>query len=472
MSSIDHGGGSLVMLGSLRVHLHMATLLFPLALPFVSAWASEGPAFDTFRWNEDYRYLSDKPQQSAYERLKYRPFEIAGQQADISLGGSARSRVNVYNNDRFGLQGGRDGAQWLQRFYGHADIHVGGGFRAFVELSADYADASGDLAPGPFDKDKAALGQAFIDWQVGGSRWRLGRQEMGLGSARLMGTRDAANVRRSYDGLQWDNQYDGIDWRVFYLQVVDVEEEAFDNTSDRDDAIWGLNSTWPAGKGKADVYYLGLKRQDAVYVQGVDDETRHSVGTRLFGSHLDWDWNVEALYQFGDLGDADIYAWTVASIVGHRFSSARWQPRLALSINVASGDSDPADGRLQTFNPLFPNLAYFEEAAIYAPQNFYNVEPEISWAVTPNLNIALDWNFFWRLEEGDAVYVRGLNPLPGTADVEGHFVAHTPSISIDYQWNRHLSVDVSYSHFFARQVIDRAGGDDVDFFKFQIEWKL
>jgi hypothetical protein len=165
-------------------------LLSPLVLPVSLARASEEPAFETFRWNEDYRYLNEKTRRSAYESLKYRPIEIAGQQGNLSLGGSVRSRVNVYNNDRFGLQGAQDGAQWLQRFYGHADIHIGDGFRAFVELSADYADASGDLAPGPFDKDKVALGQAFVDWQVDASRWRLGRQEMVLGSARLMGTRD------------------------------------------------------------------------------------------------------------------------------------------------------------------------------------------------------------------------------------------------------------------------------------------
>lgn len=436
------------------------------------ARAAENFAFETFRWNEDYRYLSEEPGRSAYEDLKYRPFEIAGEPGFASFGGSLRSRVNVFDDDRFGLQGGRDGALWLQRFYGHAAIDFDSGFRAFVELSADYADAHGELAPGPFDKDKAALGQAFFDWRVGGAQWRLGRQEAGLGSARLMGTRDGSNVRRSYDGLRWDKSFDDVDLRLFYLQVVNVDERSFDNSSDGDDAIWGLNSTWSIGEGNADVYYLGSKRHDAVYAQGIDDETRHSAGARLFGSHDGWDWDVEALYQFGDFGEADIRAWTTASVLGYRLSGVRWRPRLALSANVASGDRDPTDSRLQTFNPLFPNLAYFEEAAIYAPQNFYNIEPEISWMVTPKLGMALDWSFFWRLEENDAVYVRGLNPLPGTAQAGGDFVAHTPSVSIDYQWNRHLSMDLSYSHFFIGEVIRNAGGSDVDFFKLQAEWKF
>jgi outer membrane receptor protein involved in Fe transport len=62
--------------------------------------------------------------------------------------------------------------------------------------------------------------------------------------------------------------------------------------------------------------------------------------------------------------------------------------------------------------------------------------------------------------------------LPGTAGTKGHFVAHVPSVSIDYQWNRHLRLDLSYSYFFARNVIKDSGGDDVRFLKLQLEWKF
>jgi hypothetical protein len=432
-------------------------------------WASD-PAFEPFRWNEDYRYLSAKSTVSAYERLKYRPLNVGDQDGHLSFGGSVRSRANLFDNDRFGLQGGSDGAVWLQRFYGHADIHVGERFRVFVELSSHLADGSNQLQPGPFDRDDAALSQAFVDWRFGGSRLRLGRQEVGLGSARLMSARDGPNVRLSYDGLRLDHTFGDTQLLGFYLREVEVRQGVFDNSSRSDDSIWGVNGTWAPGRGHVDVYYLGLKRKDSVYVQGEEDEIRHSVGTRLFGSVGGWDWNLEALYQFGNFGDSDIRAWTMASIVGYRFANVRWQPRLALSANVASGDDDADDRRLGTFNPINPNLNYFEEAAILAPQNFFNIEPEISWVITPRLGMALDWNFFWRLEENDAVYVRGLNPLPGTADVKGHRVAHTPSISIDYQWSRQIKLDLSYSHFFARTVIRNAHGKDISFLKLQMQW--
>lgn len=448
-----------------RFDISTAILLSLLVLSTASTSEAAAPEIETFRWNEDYGYLSEKPQLSTYESLKYYPFEVAGHDGFVSFGGSVRGRVNAYDNDLFGLRGEQDGTVWLRRIYGHSDIHLGSRLRAFVELSANYADSGGDLSPGPFDEDEAALGQAFIDWHMGDSRWRIGRQEMGLGSARLLGTRDGPNVRLSYDGLRWDSQYMGTRWLAFYLQPVAVEDGAFDNESRRDESIWGLSSAWLLGPGSADLYYIGQDSERAVYVQGVDEETRHSVGMRLYGLQNGWDWNLETVYKFGDFGDADIRAWTVASIVGYQFDSLRAQPRIALSANVASGNSDPDDGQLRTLKPIFPNLAYFEEAAIFAPQNFYNIEPEISWRLTPRVSLALDWNFFWRLEKNDAVYVRGLTPLPGTADVSGHFVAHTPSLSLDYQWSRHLDMDLSYSYFFAEEVIKRAGGSDVQFLK-------
>lgn len=466
----SRGGDRCARMGGGRMGVAIL-LVLPAMTPPSLSWARE-PDFEAFRWNEDYRYLRENPQLSPYERLKYQPLNVRGQDGHLSFGGSARSRVNRYDNDRFGLQGGSAGAVWLQRFYAHTDLHVGERFRAFVEVSAHLADGSDELRPGPFDRDDGTLSQAFVDWRLGGSRLRLGRQEMAMGSARLLSSRDGPNVRLSYDGLRWDGTYGSAGLLGFYLREVEVRTGAFDNSSSHDNAVWGVQSTWPLGRGSADVYYLGIKRRDAVYAQGVDDEVRHSVGMRLFGADDGWDWNIEAIYQAGTFGDADIRAWTMASIVGYRFTSIRWQPRLALSANVASGDDDPDDRRLGTFNPINPNLTYFEEAAILAPQNFFNIEPEIHWIVTPRLGMALDWNIFWRLESNDAVYVRGLTPLSATAGTKGHFVAHVPSLSVDYQWNRHLRLDLSYSHFFARNVIKDAGGDDVRFLKLQLEWKF
>lgn len=425
--------------------------------------------FNMYRWNEDYAYLADKPERDWYDQIKYTSLSESREDMYVSFGGSVRQRLNVYDNDRFGLQGAPDGHLFLNRVLLHTDLHVTDHFRAFVELGAHQSDGD-DLRPSPFDEDSGDVTQAFIDLTWDESQLRLGRQEFTIGSGRLVSVRNGPNVRRAFDGARFDTIIQNVDLRLFGLSEVEVDEDGFDNDTNEDETLWGVNSTWDFDVTKADIYYLGLYRGGAGYTQGTANETRHSVGTRIFGKREAWDWNYEFIYQFGEFGHADISAWTAASITGYTFKDTTWSPRIALSANIASGDDNPNDGDLNTFNPLFPNLTYFEEASILAPQNFFSIEPEVTIHPTDKLSLSADWDFFWRLEQNDAVYVRGLNPLPGTAAVEGNFVAHVPSISIDYALNRHVRFDISYSHFFAQEVIENAGGDDIDFFKAELTW--
>jgi hypothetical protein len=83
----------------------ISILMVLAAMTLASLSRAEEPAFEAFRWNEDYRYLSEKPRVSTYEWLKYQPLNLSDQEGHLSFGGSARSRVNAYDNDRFGLQG-------------------------------------------------------------------------------------------------------------------------------------------------------------------------------------------------------------------------------------------------------------------------------------------------------------------------------------------------------------------------------
>ena len=387
----------------------------------------------------------------------------------LSFGGKLRERVNVFHNDRFGLTTAEDdGYILLHCLLLNADLRMGQHVRAFVELGS-HLTTSNDYNPGPFDEDSADLHQAFLDLMYGDTRLRLGRQEMPLNSARLMGTRDGPNVRLAYDGVLLDTTIGNVDLRLFAFNPVDVDEDAFNNRNNDDEALWGINTTYDFGASDANFYYIGLDRNDSRFNQGTADETRHSIGTRFFGTQGRWDWDTELVYQFGDFGSADIRAWTIASDTGYTFEDAAGSPRISVSANIASGDDDPDDNDLNTFNPLQPNLAYFEEAAVLAPQNFYNIEPQIRLQATDKLALSFDWNFFWRLEENDAVYARGLLALPGTATASGHFVAHVPSISVDYRVNRYMTMDFSYSHFFAGEVIDNAGGEDIDYVKLEIE---
>ncbi|MEM6605038.1 MAG: alginate export family protein [Pseudomonadota bacterium] len=443
-----------------------AVLVLTLAAPVHAQSQALDPAFKFFRWDEDYRYLSDVEHPSVYGHLKY--LELSDT-THLSFGGSLRERVNHYQNDLFGLRPDTDGELLLSRLLFHGNLHVNENARVFIELGRHYAHDAG-LSPGPFDEDELDITQAFVDVSLSNTTLRIGRQEMSLGSTRLVGVRDGPNVRRSFDGFRLDTSWRSADLRLFALQEVRVGEGAWNNQGNSGEEFWGIYGSVNSRLGRFDAYYLRSNRDSATYAQQVADETRHSFGLRAFGRRGAWDWDWEVIYQNGSTAEKDIQAWTAASITGYRFDSLPWRPRIALSTNIASGDKNLDDGSIETFNPLYPNLMYFEEAAILAPQNFVNFEPEVTVYPSSRLSISFDWDFFWKAEKEDSVYVRGLRPLPGTQRSEGRFVTHVPSLSIDYRLNRHISMDLSYSRFFAGEVIDDAGGTDVNFLKLEFRF--
>src|SRR5437879_761993 len=86
-----------------------------------------------------------------------------------------------------------------------------------------------------------------------------------------------------------------------------------DEMADPSQNFWGLYAVTLVPflpGGSIDLYYLGLDRDNARFDQGTAHEQRHSVGTRIWGRKLGWDYNFEFVYQFGTFGASDIQAWT------------------------------------------------------------------------------------------------------------------------------------------------------------------
>ena len=181
----------------------------------------------------------------------------------------------------------------------------------------------------------------------------------------------------------------------------------FDSQRDPNQALW---SVYGSGKpsdlrGAAlDLYYLGFQDDQGDCVQSTASETRHSVGGQLWGKAAGWDYNFESLFQWGHFGSAEIRAWTVASDTGHAWKDVPLQPRLGLRANIASGDDDPNDDVLETFNPLYPRSNYFNKLATLGPRNFFDVHPFLTLKPHERLSVTADWDFFWRQSLNDGLY--------------------------------------------------------------------
>ena len=438
------------------------------------------PPFKQLRYDENYAYLRDPQRRADYlDAIKFISSNTNGDWY-LTLGGEIRERYEYYHNNLWGRGPQDDNGYLLQRYMVHADAHFGDYFRIFAQFKSGLEDGRTG-GPRPTDRDDFDLNQAFFDAHVPFAEldsltFRAGRQELAYGSSRLISAREAPNVRLSFDGVKAILNVSG--WRVdaFAVKPVRTKIGVFDDDPDPNQKFWGLYAvtqvSWLPG-GNVDLYYLGLDRNNAHFDQGTAHEIRHSVGTRIWGRKAGWDYNFEFVYQVGSFGNGDIQAWTAASDVGFTFENAPLKPRLGLKANVTSGDDNPNNSDLQTFNPLFPKGAYFGELALIGPANHIDVARETVSALRKDVTLTLDWDCFWRENTHDGIYGPAVNLIQSGLTSNARYVGNQAEVMLEWQLDRHITLAADYAHFFAGDFLKQTiPGRDVDYFSAWVTYRF
>jgi hypothetical protein len=432
---------------------------------------NQPPPFKKLRYDESYEYLRDPSQRSdCLDLIKFIPLNT-DQDWYLTLGGEIRERYEYYQNNLWGRRPQDNNGYLLQRYMVHADAHFGHYFRFFAQFKSGLEhDRSG--GPRPTDRDDFDLHQAFFDvrfpWSATDSlTLRVGRQELAYGSSRLISFREEPNVRRSFDGVKAILKINGWQVDAFAVKPVRTRIGVFDDDSDPDQNFWGLYAVTPVSwlpGGNVDLYYLGLDRKGASFDQGTAHELRHTVGTRVWGRKAGWDYNLEFVYQFGSFGSGDIQAWTAASDFGFTFEKVPLEPRLSLKANITSGDDNPNNADLQTFNPLFPRGAYFGEPALIGPANHIDIHPQMEFALHRDLSLTLNWDCFWRENTHDGLYGPAVNLIQSGRTSNARYVGNQAEAMLEWRLDRHFTLTADYAHFFAGDFLKQTTpGKDVDY---------
>lgn len=452
-----------------KVFLTALVLFLPaflLGFPSLCRAQSSAPEPTLLRYDEDYSYLASPEARTGqwWESLKYIP--LAGK-SYLTLGTELRLRHESIKNDNWGL-GDDDAYLWL-RFMPYADLHASDSARLFGQLIL--ADAIDREPVTPVDENRADLLQLFGDLtvpEVGKSKFtfRIGRQLFIYGSGRLVDVRYGPNVLRPFDAAKVIVETGPWQADTFYSHPVEVNVGEFDDDFNDDSRFWGVYlSRNPAktlslpesGSAGVDVYYFGLDRDSAEFNGKMGDELRHTLGLRFFGKALDWDWDFEGFYQFGEFGSGRIRAWSFASHVGHTFSNIRFSPRAGFKANFISGDEDPNDQDIETFNPLFPKGKYFGELTPIGPQNLINLHFDLSLSLTGKLKFLFSVVPYWRYSSNDAIYDIGGNIVRRSEGITARFIGAVWEPVLTYQFSWGMEGLVSYSQFHAGDFIRETG---------------
>lgn len=437
----------------------------------VAARAQAGPVLDPappthfthyniLREEENFGFLRhDSLRTDWLDPLKYLPL---GHRPGyfLTLGGDIRYQYEAIKHDGWGSAAPADApptnAALLQRHMLHADWRLGPHLRVFTQvLSTNELGRRG--GPRPYiDRDIFDVYQAFAELIAplgpGQATLRVGRQELLYGSERLLSMREGPNTRQSFDAARLLLRRPG--WRLDLLvgRPLLTNLGVLDDRGDPQQVLWGAYGVRPLPRlhGGLDVYYLGLNKHDARYLQGTGHEQRQTGGARFWATPAPFGYDVEASGQLGHFGDGRIRAYYLASTLYYQL--ARWTltPTLRFAADAISGDRDPRDPNLQAFNALFAKPFFGPAITPIGPGNLLDLHPGVELHFSPRMKLLVDVDWLWRQSVRDVAYGPSLLPiLPPSYPAEPlstrRYLGRQLTADWNWQASRHLAVEFTYA---------------------------
>lgn len=429
------------------------------------------PKYQKVRFTEDYSGLAGLdaiPARDGLDALKYIPLNDEGDWY-VSFGGQVRLRFEDYQNFNFGRPAVNDDSFLLQRYFLHADVHMGDQFRVFTELrsaAANDHDLSNPAHPRPmnmhdeFDVINLFGEYTFNAWDDIDVTTRVGRWEMNFGKGRVVGCRNWSQLRRSFDGVS--SRFTGQDgWvEAFWAQWVTANKFDSFNATDDDISTWGVYGHLNASAGvlpfNLEPYIFGKENQT-----GSKDEERATVGARLYGAvpETRWSYDLEGGYQF-DYGGTDVSAGFFSAEGTYKFDDPDTQSWLTFGFDWASGDDDLTDGTIKTFEPVSAfGHYYFGYIDQIGRQNIVSPWVRVGLKPLKKLETTAEVHWFWADESTDAIYspCNCTKVMRSGASGADDFIGTEIDLVGKYKFNHHTMGLVGYSYLFAGDYVDDTG---------------
>ncbi len=365
---------------------------------------------------------------------------------------------------------------------------------------------------------------------------QVGRQELSFGDQRLVSPLEWSNVARAWDAARviWTPPgIEDLQVDVFASIIRDTTSTAAGTANltadtgasgtgvdqiDDNQEFHGIYSNFnfqpfPATKyiapgdsaevplwrkHKIDLYGFWRRLSDDNLFVGEDGATgsvdEYTIGALFKGGITGFDYSAEGVLQFGRYSDDDIQAYGFALTGGYNLPPALRMglkaARVGVEYTYGSGDADPADGKHETFDPLFPFGHYYQgHQDIFSWKNGQDLALK-GTVVLPQMGklnpiwLEVQYHFFWLSERRDGWYNAGLGLIrrnsSGSANpyVGQELDIHAKYTLLDLSkpqapWPQKLWLWIGYSHFFPEDYVRETGpAPDRDFAYAQLQMDI
>jgi len=348
----------------------------------------------------------------------------------------------------------------------------------------DAHDFGQELTPAGIDVNRTDLVDLFVDvkaFEIDGAPVyvRGGRQEMNLGSQRLVSGLEWANTLRTFQGVRMFRQTEQLDVNLFWMQPVIIDPSNFDAPND-DQNFTGLWTTYRPKKGHfIDGYVLNLDRQLPLVsgnggVLGTSNIT--TIGARYAGDHNNILWDFEQMLQFGDYSNQNLFAGASSNGVGYHFAGRCWKPQIWFTYDYASGDGNPGAGNsFNTFNQLFPfGHYYMGYLDLVGRQNIHDFHTQFIAYPTNWITFLTQYHHF-RLDSPNSPLFNAAG-VPIRVDptgASGTDVGDEIDFLVNFHIGNHQDVLVGYSKLFAGSFLKNTGnGESPELFYLQHQFRF
>lgn len=392
----------------------------------------------------------DTTKQNFFQHLKHMPVNEAN--GFVSIGGSLREGYEIFDNYLWGVDKRDTDGYLLHRLLLHTDFRWNSSLRIFNEIENSLVIGRNG-GPRPVqDENKLAINQIFAEYSAKpskntGIKIRLGKQALSYGIGTLLDVRDA-NVRLSFAGGKLIINHNKTRVDAFLMKAIKNNQGILDDEVNHSQKIAGVWMTRPISKGflnKIDAYYIHISRKDSYYEQTKGDESRSTLGASIWSSFENVSGYTEADFQWGYFNNKNIMAWKVVQAVFYKAESIKFKPIISVHFAVSSGDQNREDGKVQTFNPLYPKAIFYGYIDNVGSSNIMVIHEKLETTLSPKLKLTLGYYNYWRESSNDGVYFANGSLLFSTSNKEKK-LAEMYDLNLSFAANDKISVQLISSY--------------------------
>jgi hypothetical protein len=261
----------------------------------------------------------------------------------------------------------------------------------------------------PFDLRQAYIEGGKLDGN--GMRARIGRQDMTIGSGRLLATGDWSNDFKTYDAARGSLTSDFVNLELIGGSPVQLDTTRFDRHK-AGEHFYVAYSTFKRilPGGSVEPYFMAKTQDGTDDVKSKDGHLGSAdtlyAGTRIVGKLPGrFDYTAEGVREAGHYSHDVVDAWGYSAGGGWTVNRNFWKPHVSSDFTWASGDDGKKDGFHEAFDGLYGlNQPLNSMTGLISWKNIQNWRAGVDFVPVKNLTVKIDYRDYWLATVADGLY--------------------------------------------------------------------